>query len=71
MSEDDLGVVGWRLTEALGLDIEICHLNEGHAAFAVVERARRFMAAHAIGFREALWATRAGNVFTTDTTDYL
>ncbi len=67
LQEIILGVGGWRLTEALGLDIEICHLNEGHAAFAVVERARRFMAAHAISFREALWATRAGNVFTTHT----
>jgi starch phosphorylase len=67
LQEIILGVGGWRLTEALGLDIEICHLNEGHAAFAVVERARRFMVAHAIGFREALWATRAGNVFTTHT----
>jgi starch phosphorylase len=62
-----LGAGGWRLLQALGLDIEICHLNEGHAAFAVVERAHHFMEQHGTTFREALWATRAGNVFTTHT----
>lgn len=67
MQEIVLGVGGWRLLEALGLDIDICHLNEGHAAFAVVERARCFMRRHGTTFREALWATRAGNVFTTHT----
>ncbi len=67
LQEIILGVGGWRLIDALGIDIEICHLNEGHAALAVVERARRFMARHAVGFREALWATRPGNVFTTHT----
>ncbi|HEX6210481.1 MAG TPA: alpha-glucan family phosphorylase, partial [Methylomirabilota bacterium] len=67
LQEIILGVGGWRLIEALGLDVEVCHLNEGHSAFVVVERARRFMARHGTTFREALWATRAGNVFTTHT----
>ena len=35
-----LGIGGWRLLRALGLQPEVCHLNEGHAAFAVLERAR-------------------------------
>ena len=38
-----LGIGGWRLLDALGLKPEVCHLNEGHAAFAVLERARSFM----------------------------
>ncbi len=38
-----LGVGGWRLLRALGLQPEVCHLNEGHAAFAVLERARSYM----------------------------
>jgi starch phosphorylase len=67
LQEIILGIGGWRLVESLGLDVEICHLNEGHAAFVVVERARHFMRQHAVPFREALWATRAGNVFTTHT----
>ena len=67
LQEIILGVGGWRLVEALGLEIEICHLNEGHAALVVVERARYFMQRHGTTFQEALWATRAGNVFTTHT----
>src|SRR5271169_3364981 len=38
-----LGIGGWRLLQALGLHPEVCHLNEGHASFAVLERARGFM----------------------------
>ena len=67
LQEIILGVGGWRLINALGLDVEICHLNEGHAALLVIERARHFMQEHGTTFREALWATRAGNVFTTHT----
>jgi starch phosphorylase len=62
-----LGIGGWRLMEALGITPEVCHLNEGHAAFAVLERARGFMRRTGLGFREALRATRAGNLFTTHT----
>ncbi len=35
-----LGIGGWRLLAALGIQPQVCHLNEGHAAFAVLERAR-------------------------------
>src|SRR5271169_3561194 len=62
-----LGVAGWRVVEALAPEVEICHLNEGHAAFAVLERARAYMRRSGLSFREALWATRAGNLFTTHT----
>lgn len=62
-----LGIGGWRLLQALGLDPEVCHLNEGHAAFAVLERARSFMQATGQSFQAALTTTRAGNVFTTHT----
>jgi starch phosphorylase len=62
-----LGIGGWRLLERLGLDVEVCHLNEGHAAFTVLDRARSFMEANRCSFREALCITRAGNIFTTHT----
>ena len=62
-----LGVGGWRLIEALGRPVEVCHLNEGHAALAILERARSAMRAERLTFEEALWATRAGNVFTSHT----
>ncbi len=62
-----LGIGGWRLLEALGIEPGAVHLNEGHAAFAILERARSAMTKHKLTFREALAATRAGNVFTTHT----
>ncbi len=62
-----LGIGGWRLLAALGLRPEVCHLNEGHAAFAVLERARCFMQETGQPFEVALAATRAGNLFTTHT----
>ena len=62
-----LGIGGWRLLGALGLEPEVCHLNEGHAAFAVLERARSFMDATGQPFEVALAVTRAGNLFTTHT----
>ena len=62
-----LGMGGWRLLEALDIHPDVCHLNEGHAAFAVLERARSFMMQSKQPFEVALAATRAGNVFTTHT----
>lgn len=62
-----LGIGGWDLIAAMNLDIDICHLNEGHAAFVTMARARWFMKQHGISFWEALWITRAGNLFTTHT----
>ena len=62
-----LGIGGWRLLAALGIQPDVCHLNEGHAAFAVLERARDFMQENAQPFAVALAATRAGNLFTTHT----
>jgi glycogen phosphorylase len=62
-----LGIGGWRLLVALGIKPDVCHLNEGHAAFAVLERARSFMEECAQPFEVALTATRAGNLFTTHT----
>ena len=65
--EQVLGIGGWRLLKALGLDPEVCHLNEGHAAFAVLERARSYMVENKEPFDLALTITRAGNLFTTHT----
>jgi glycogen phosphorylase len=62
-----LGIGGWRLLAALGIKPEVCHLNEGHAAFAVLERARDLMQEASQPFEVALAVTRAGNLFTTHT----
>lgn len=53
--------------QTLGLEPEVCHLNEGHAALAVLERARSFMVQTGQPFPVALRCTRAGNLFTTHT----
>jgi starch phosphorylase len=62
-----LGIGGWRLLRTLGIQPEVCHLNEGHAAFAILERARNFMEDTGQPFEVALAVTRAGNLFTTHT----
>ncbi len=67
LQEMILGIGGARMLQALGLQADIFHLNEGHAAFAVLERARIFAKTHACALDTALTATRAGNMFTTHT----
>lgn len=67
MQEVVLGIGGWRLLAALGHEPDVCHLNEGHPALAVLERARHFMVASGQPFDVALAVTRAGNLFTTHT----
>ena len=62
-----LGIGGWRLLRALGLQPQVCHLNEGHAAFAILERAHNLMEEAGQPFEVALAVTRAGNLFTTHT----
>jgi starch phosphorylase len=62
-----LGIGGWRALEKLALPIAACHLNEGHAAFAVLERARAHAKRTGCAFLDALKATRSGTLFTTHT----
>ena len=67
MQELVLGIGGWRLLQLLNIKADVCHLNEGHAAFAVIERAACFMEHTGKPFDVALAATRVGNLFTTHT----
>jgi starch phosphorylase len=67
MQEMALGIGGWRLLRALGITPDVCHLNEGHATLAALERAREFMREGGHPFDVAVAATRVGNVFTTHT----
>ncbi|MCV7345525.1 alpha-glucan family phosphorylase [Mycolicibacterium rhodesiae] len=62
-----LGFGGWRLLRELGMDPHVCHLNEGHAALAILERARWIALDHAVPFDVALTVARTGTVFTTHT----
>ncbi|MFM7783859.1 MAG: alpha-glucan family phosphorylase [Gammaproteobacteria bacterium] len=61
-----LGIGGVRVLRRLGLAPSTWHINEGHAAFLVLERCREFVAAgHALP--TALELVAAGTVFTTHT----
>jgi glycogen phosphorylase len=62
-----LGIGGWRLLSEMGIEPDVCHLNEGHAALAVLERTRCYMQDRGVDFDVALTATRLGNLFTTHT----
>jgi len=61
-----LGVGGVRALRALKLAPTVWHINEGHAAFSVLERLREYTTA-GLPFAAALEATAAGTVFTTHT----
>jgi starch phosphorylase len=67
LQEIVLGIGGWRLLRALGMQPDVCHLNEGHAALAILERTRDFMQEAGQSFETALAVTRVGNLFTTHT----
>lgn len=62
-----LGIGGVRLLHTLGLQPDIYHCNEGHAAFAGLERIYRKMLEANISFDEALEVVKASMLFTTHT----
>jgi len=61
-----LGIGGVRVLKALGIDPDICHLNEGHASFSAVERLKDYMA-EGLSFEEAKEVVRSTALFTTHT----
>lgn len=66
MQEMLLGIGGVRALRALGYNPSVWHMNEGHAAFLTLERARELVAAGHT-FEDAVEKTRGQNVFTTHT----
>ncbi len=62
-----LGIGGVRALEAVGENITVFHMNEGHSAFLALERIRRFRETHGVSFEEARQAARPQHVFTTHT----
>ena len=61
-----LGVGGVRALAALGLKPAVWHINEGHAAFLILERLRNLMQ-QGLDFASALEAVAVNTVFTTHT----
>ncbi len=62
-----LGVGGIRALRKLGLDPQVYHCNEGHAAFIGMERLREYIEKDNLDFNEALEVVRASSLFTTHT----
>ena len=61
-----LGIGGVRGLRAMGYDPRVWHMNEGHAAFLVLERIRELIT-EGIPFDEASEKVKLNNVFTTHT----
>jgi starch phosphorylase len=61
-----LGIGGVKALEALGLKPTIWHINEGHAAFQIIERCRQFVQ-QGMTFESALELVASGTVYTTHT----
>jgi starch phosphorylase len=61
-----LGIGGVRALRALGVNVGAFHLNEGHAAFVVLQRIHDYVE-HGRGFDDALEEIRRTTIFTTHT----
>ena len=62
-----LGIGGLRALDALGLKHTVCHINEGHAAFLMLERLKTFMQEGGLSLKEAFELCWVSNIFTTHT----
>ena len=62
-----LGIGGVRACEALGVDPQVFHINEGHAGFLALERIRQAIVHDGLTFDEAREAIRPAGLFTTHT----
>jgi len=62
-----MGIGGIRALDALGLRPDVCHMNEGHSAFLILERIRQMMIEHGLSFQQAQEISKAANLFTTHT----
>jgi starch phosphorylase len=62
-----LGVGGAKALDTMGINCSCYHINEGHAAFALLERTSQFMYKYDMNFWEACQITKTSTVFTTHT----
>ena len=62
-----LGIGGVEALRKLNLSPDIYHINEGHAAFLVLERAKQYMLKKSVTFGTAIKKVVSNNVFTTHT----
>jgi starch phosphorylase len=62
-----LGIGGMRALKAMGIRAKVVHMNEGHCAFAGLERLVQIMEEHAIDLKTALQIVPRTTIFTTHT----
>jgi len=62
-----LGIGGMRALETLSMFPSVVHINEGHAAFALLERIKMLMQKYNLSFKSAMNLNNASAVFTTHT----
>jgi starch phosphorylase len=67
LQEIILGLGGTEILDALGIKHSVLHMNEGHPAFALLERIRERMEEGNMTYAEAVQDVRATSVFTTHT----
>jgi starch phosphorylase len=62
-----LGVGGVRALDALGIEPDVYHMNEGHSAFLSLERIRQYVQTKGLKYYTALQVVASSNIFTTHT----
>lgn len=62
-----LGIGGVKALDALGVKPEICHMNEGHAAFTGLERVKKLVQESGLSFHQAVEVVKSSSLFTTHT----
>jgi phosphorylase/glycogen(starch) synthase len=62
-----LGVGGVRLLNEMGIEADVYHCNEGHAAFMSLERLRMLVQDNGLTFSQAIEVVRSSSLFTTHT----
>lgn len=67
LQEIVLGIGGSEMLRVMGIAHSVLHLNEGHGAFALLERIRERLADRPTSWEEAVRAVQATSVFTTHT----
>ncbi|MGD9221777.1 MAG: alpha-glucan family phosphorylase [Desulfobacteraceae bacterium] len=62
-----LGIGGMRALKAMGINPMVCHMNEGHSAFANIERLAQMMETYDLDLDTAMQVVARTSVFTTHT----
>lgn len=62
-----LGIGGIKALDALGVEAEVYHCNEGHAAFTGLERTKKYIQNHYLSYHQALEVVKSSSLFTTHT----